>query len=143
MINTTETVDISTLFPLQVCNSLKHRGEILEKVIKEGPNKVSIAELARRTGYDRTTVYQHLKNPNLDLAIVMKYGKALKHDFSKELPELLEYGAMVVEPLTNYRPLTLSEALQERDYWKDKYIRLLEKYNEMVVSQLNKKDNGN
>ena len=92
-------------------------------------------------GYERTAAYQHFKKDNLDLGIVLAYGKALKHDFSKEIPELLDYASTIDEPLSDYKPMTLAEVLRERDYWKDKYIQLLEKHNEMVMDQLNQSKN--
>jgi hypothetical protein len=115
---------------------LKHRGEILKKVIESRPVKVNLAQLARTIGYDRTTVYLHFAKPDLDYLILLKYGKALKHDFSQEFPEMSDMIAMIEEPLSDYKVLTVAEALKERDYWKDKYIHLLESYNEIIIKQL-------
>lgn len=101
---------------------------------------MSIASLARKLDYDRTTVYQHFKNDSLDYSTILKYGKALKHDFSVEFPEMLQYISTVDEPISNYSAMTVSEALKERDYWKDKYIALMEKHHAMVMDHLvNKK----
>ncbi len=51
-----------------------------------------------------------------------------------EFPDLMGYSNMLAEPLSEYRPLTLSDALKEADTWKNKYINLLEKYNELLLS---------
>jgi hypothetical protein len=32
-------------------------------------------------------------------------------------------------------PTTLNEALQERDYWKDKYYELMEKYQRLLEKE--------
>lgn len=117
-----------------------HRGKILKNFIENLTPKVSIASLARKLEYDRTTVYQHFGNDKLDYTTIMKYGKALKHDFSVEFPDMLQYMSTVEEPLAEYRVTTVSEALQERDYWKDKYIALMEKHNELIMAQLSKKE---
>ena len=119
---------------------LIHRGKILENFIKDRVPKVSIAALARNIGYDRTTVYQHFGNDNLDYSIILKYGKALNHDFSREFPEMMDFMSSKQEPLTEYNIMTTAEALQERDYWKDKYIGLMERYNELILSQLKSKE---
>lgn len=107
------------------------RGKILEKVFKI--SGLSLTELSKRVGYDRTTVYRHFAKQNLEFTILLKYGKALNHDFSFEFPELLNYFSKLEEPMTSYSSSTLAEALKERDFWKDKYIALLEKYNSLII----------
>jgi AcrR family transcriptional regulator len=110
----------------------EHRGEILEKVVrKRNPN---ITDLSKKVGYDRQTIYRHFKDTQLSDSIILKYAKALKYDFYREFPDLLNYSNMVAEPLADYRPLTLSDALKEADGWKNKYISLLERYNELLLS---------
>lgn len=116
---------------------MKKRGKIIESVVRK--SNIPIAQVARKLGYERTAPYQHFKKDDLDLGIVLQYGKALNHDFSTDLPELLDYVSTVQEPLSSYKSMTLSEALSERDYWKDKYIKLLEKHNDMILGQLNEK----
>lgn len=122
-----------------ICNVLIHRGKILKKIIENQSPKISIAQIARKIGYDRTTVYQHFNNDKLEYSTILKYGKALKHDFSVEFPDMLAYISLVEEPIAEYRAVSVSEALKERDYWKDKYIALMEKHNELIMAQLNNK----
>lgn len=117
---------------------LIHRGKVLQDFIENLSPRVPVAGLARKLGYDRTTVYQHFKNDKLEFSTILKYGKALKHDFSIEFPDMLEYLSTVDEPITEYRAMTISEALKERDYWKDKYIALMEKHNELIMNHLMK-----
>lgn len=109
-----------------------HRGEILEYVIRRKHNNISA--LADKVGYDRQTIYRHFKDPELSDVIILKYAKAIKYDFHMEFPDLMGYSNMLAEPLSEYRPLTLSDALKEADTWKNKYINLLEKYNELLLS---------
>jgi hypothetical protein len=107
-----------------------NKGEILERVaLKIIPNK---AELARQMDIDRTTLYRHFADPDLDNGIILRYGKVLKHDFSIEFPDLSTFGNLLMEPLAEYRPITLSEALREADMWRDKYIDLLERHNVLL-----------
>lgn len=110
---------------------LINRGEVLEKVFKA--SGFSLTELSKRVAYDRTTVYRHFAKPDLEFSILLKYGKALNHDFSNEFPELLNYFNRTEEPINAYTPQTLAEALKERDLWKDKYIKLLEKHNALIL----------
>lgn len=116
---------------------MKDRGEILQDVIKK--KGISLSEVGRRLGIDRSTVYRHTKNANLDDATLLQYGKALNYDFSMEIPELYNSMKLVNEPSPEYRNKTYDELLIERDYYKDKYINLLEKYNVLVEDRLEKK----
>lgn len=110
---------------------LINRGEILEKIFKA--SGFTLTELSKRVSYDRTTVYRHFAKPDLEFSILLKYGKALNHDFTVEFPELLSYFGTIEEPMNAYTPQTLAEALKERDLWKDKYIKLLEKHNSLIL----------
>ncbi|SDG66883.1 hypothetical protein SAMN05421827_10997 [Pedobacter terrae] len=119
------------------CNKLIDRGKILEKVVQD--MGISIAEVARKTNYERTTVYRHFSKSDLDYAIILKYGKALKYDFSVQFPELLDFTSQYDAPLSDYKVITVADALKERDYWKDKYVALLERHNELLYRELGMK----
>lgn len=107
-----------------------HRGEILQNAItKKG---ISLSEVGRRMGCDRSTVFRHTQKDTLDDAILLKYGRALDYDFTIDIPELFDSMKMVNEPSPEYRNRTYDELLSERDYYKDKYINLLEKYTKLV-----------
>jgi predicted RNase H-like HicB family nuclease len=110
---------------------LINRGKVLEKVFKA--SGFSLTELSKRVAYDRTTVYRHFAKPDIEFPILIKYGKALNHDFTVEFPELSNYFSQIEEPINAYTTHTLAEALKERDIWKDKYIRLLEKHNALIL----------
>lgn len=82
--------------------------------------------------YDRSTVFRHTKNDELEDAILLKYGRAIDYDFTIDIPELFDSMKMVNEPGPEYRNKTYDELLAERDYYKDKYIGLLERYTKLV-----------
>lgn len=113
---------------------MKHRGEILEKVVRN--SKISLTRIAEAIGYNRTSIYNHFKEPDLDFGILFKYGRALEHDFTVEFPEMSSYMALFTEPPKDKKALSLGEAQAQIDYWRDKYINLLEKYNELILSKL-------
>ena len=116
---------------------MQHRGEILERVVRKKVS--SISALARELDYDRTTVYRHFGEADLENGIIIKYAKALKYNFDYEFPDLYGYAVnMVNEPLTKYQPMSLSEALKERDHWRDKYLALLEKYTQVIETEAKK-----
>lgn len=117
-------------FMQHICNMLKHRGEILKKVFDE--LNLKVATVARKVGIDRGTVYRHFDERDLSIDYIVKYGKAMNYDFSKYFPEILN---ITREPIEEYKKDKLSYAELEAEMfkWKDKYIELLEKYNELLL----------
>lgn len=117
----------------QICNMNKKRGEILKKVFdSEG---VNVTKTAKKMNIDRATIYRHFADDDLSLDYILKYGKAIDYDFSKYFPELLQ---IVQDPSTEPKKSLKTYADLERDveYWKDKYIQLLEQYNQIISSKL-------
>jgi len=103
---------------------MKHRGEIIKKAIyKSG---IPITELAKRLGKSRRWMYLIYNDSTVSLDLVLQIGKLIHHDFSdsiKELPTSLK----VNESPTAYEKEGISA-----DYWKDKYLKLLEDYNVLL-----------
>lgn len=110
----------------------KHRGEILKIVMHE--LNLKVASVARKMDIDRGTVYRHFDDANLSIDYLVKYGKAMNYDFSKYFPELLN---VVQEEVVEYskQPKTFSDLEKELQMWKDKYIQLLEQYNELLLEK--------
>lgn len=100
---------------------MQHRGEIIKiAVYKSG---FSISELAKLLGKSRRWMYLMFDNSNVSLDLVLQIGKIIHHEFSdsiKELPTSLK----VNESPTAYEKEGISA-----NYWKDKYLKLLEEYN--------------
>lgn len=116
---------------------MTHRGKIVEKVARTESGNIS--DLAKKLGYkSRTTIYLHFEDRELPYEVINQYGKALKHDFTQEFPDMV-----VTEPVVDYKPKTQRELEREADYWKGKYIELLERYNEMVLKELQKSGSDN
>ncbi len=112
-----------------------HRGKILQEAVEAtGLNKNIIAQKA---GYKRVTYYLHIKQKDLSLNILQKYSKAMGHDFSEEIPDIKPL--LMEEPETTYftKPKNLQQAIEQIDYWKNRYLSLLEK----CMVEKEKKDN--
>ena len=106
-----------------------HRGEILKAAVKK--NKLKITQVAKKSGISRGTFYNHIEDPNLPFDILERYGKILGYDFTADIPEMAKYS--LEEPVEIYgHPATIEEAIQQRDYWKNKYISLLEKHQRLI-----------
>lgn len=112
------------------------RGRILAIAVEStGLNK---EEVATKAGYSRSAYYKHIAEPELDYHILIAYGKAIKYDFTEQIPDMPKY--MVYDPEETYgKPVSLEEAVRQRDMWRDKYIELLEKYNRLIEERMGKK----
>lgn len=117
----------------------KHYGHIIEKTIRR--NGYSISELARLTNVNRRSIYNWFSQPNLKPEIIYRIGCALKHDFSEEFPELFSEDDFqkVISPEKNLteEPFEIEEE-KSSNYWKDKYIHILEEYNRHLITQTKK-----
>jgi hypothetical protein len=113
-----------------------HRGKILAIAVEQtGRNK---EEVAIKAGYSRSAYYKHIELHDLPYHIMAAYGKAIRHDFTIELPEMPKY--IVSDPEEMYgKPITLDEAIRQIDLWKDKYVDLLEKYNRLIEEKMKEK----
>ena len=111
-----------------------NRGQILATAVEaSGINKEKVA---RRAGFSRSAYYKHVANPNLSYHILIEYGKAIQHDFTEEFPDMPKY--VLEDPESKYgNPLTIEQAIKQRDQWKDKFYDLLEKYNTLMEEKLN------
>ena len=113
-----------------------HHGQIIEKVVRR--NGYSISDLARMTNVNRRSVYNWFNQPHLKPEIIYRIGRVLNYDFSVELPELFTPEDFKPETKRasfdriNQRPVQE----QQNNYWKDKYIELLERYNSLLLSNI-------
>ncbi|MBL4678623.1 MAG: helix-turn-helix domain-containing protein [Mucilaginibacter sp.] len=114
----------------------KHYGQIVELVIRKGG--YSISEIARLTVINRKTVYNWFNQKYLKPEIIYKIGCVINHDFSVEFPELFtkdHFSKQNKEVFMNTQGGSNNE-MPENIAWKDRYIALLEKYNNLLVKRL-------
>ena len=104
---------------------MQHRGEILkEAVYKSG---VPITELAKRMGKSRRWMYLMFENSNVSLDIVLQIGKIIHYDFADEIKEFSPSQKIIEKS-----PANSNKEDSEAEYWKNKYLKLLEEYNELL-----------
>ena len=110
----------------------KHYGQIVELVIRK--KGFSISELARLTHMNRRSVYNWFNQKYLKQEIIYQIGIILSHDFSVEFPELFtkEDFSQNLQGLNN---LSIWDS-PNPPAWKDKYIELLEKYNNLLRNRI-------
>jgi predicted transcriptional regulator len=102
---------------------MQHRGEIVKKAIDESGYKK--AELARQLRVERKTLYNYFDRADLAIDTILKIGKLIHHDFSDEINELRQMKPNVAESGSVY-------IAADTEYWKNKYLRLLEEYNTLL-----------
>ena len=101
---------------------MQHRGEILkEAVYKSG---YPITELAKRMDKSRRWVYLLFENTTVSIDIMIQIGKIIHYDVSEELNTPSANLFTVNEPPSLY--------ISDEEYWKNKYLNLLEEYNELL-----------
>ena len=104
---------------------MQHRGEIIKEAVYRSGYPVT--ELAKRLGKSRRWMYLMFENSNVPLDIVLQIGKFIHYDFSDEIKEFNSSQKVFEKPL-------LDSIKQENDaeYWKNKYLKLLEEYNDLL-----------
>ncbi|GAA3985558.1 helix-turn-helix domain-containing protein [Mucilaginibacter dorajii] len=110
-----------------------HHGQIIEMVIRrEG---YSISELARLAKVNRRSVYYWFNQQYLKTELIYQIGVHIKHDFSVEFPHLFtpeDFKPMTTLGSFNAARGTTQEHI-DAEYWKDKYLDILEKYNQLLI----------
>ena len=105
-----------------------HRGEIVQKAVNE--SGYSKTKLAKRLGKSRRHLYNMFENNKLDFDTIRSIGIIIHHNFAEDFPEMLGH---VGEPQEAMLPASLAKAIEEMNFWKDKYIKLLEQYNNLLL----------
>ncbi|SDT05241.1 hypothetical protein SAMN05216490_2380 [Mucilaginibacter mallensis] len=109
-----------------------HRGQIVEMVIRrEG---YSISELARLAKVNRRSVYYWFNQQFLKTEIIYQIGVYIKHDFSIEFPHIFKSDDFKqLNTFGNLNIVKNPEVNTDAEYWKNKYLEILEKYNDLLV----------
>jgi len=107
----------------------QHRGEILEQAIRS--SNMSLSVISKKIHKSRQYLYNLFENPNIQLDILIEIGEIIHYDFSKNVQEL--------KTVNN----TSDEIDSTANYWKDRYLELLEKYNSLLEQSLISKSKEN
>ena len=105
-----------------------HRGEVLKAVVSRSGQKIK--QIVRKAGYSRSSYYNHIEEPELDLLILEAYGKALLYDFTEEIPEMNKY--VFEDPAVKYGPRNFEEAVRQLEQLRNKYDQFSEKHNQLI-----------
>lgn len=115
-----------------------NHGQVIEQVIRR--RGISISEVARFLNVNRKSVYNWFRQDIIKPDVIFKLGVVLEHDFSVEFPHYFETSdfenvVRVNRDVQKPHKENVTES-QGENYWKNKYVELLEKYNELLASNL-------
>jgi len=109
---------------------MQHRGEILETAIRQ--SGVPITRIVKKLSKSRRWLYNQFTRQDVSLDVFLEIGKLIHHDFSQDLNEFKPNArrSHLIEDANDNE-----YGNQTAQYWKDKYMHLLEEYNELLKSQ--------
>ncbi len=126
---------------------MPHQGEILQEAIKN--SGISITHLVEELGITRPTMYRKFKDASLDYIFVKKIGDIIGHNFSEDFTSLQQSDIPFnVTPVSKPNSVTHdtpsvsrntvslpadSDSLKQLMLLQQKYIALLEDYNELLL----------
>jgi hypothetical protein len=125
---------MSKIFPASLLTFvyMLHRGEIIEKAIRESGYSITI--VAQRLGKSRRWMYLLFENTAVSIELILQIGKIIYHDFNLDFPEIIQGKKVTNEPENK------GDAIKEEvSFWKEKYFTLLEEYNALLKQELGKK----
>jgi len=111
----------------------RHHGQLIEKIIRL--NGYNISELARLLSVDRRTIYIWFKKKRLKKDVILQFAEHINYDFSIDFPEIF-LSINHSDPLnTSSGTGEEGDSIPEKDIHQ-KYIELLEKYNNLLQKML-------
>ena len=111
--------------------TLKHEGHTIERIIRR--NRMGISEIARKMNVSRRTLYNWFESDRISTETIQKLAQIIDHDFSVEFPNKLK----IYHEIDSIKSLLENKHLERGDndsvyYWMDRYIKLLENFNEIL-----------
>lgn len=88
-------------------------------------------------GKSRRWVYQIFDSANVSIDYILEIGKVIHHDFSDDIKELKTYQIKTANQMFQETPQKFDSDKKEAEYWKNKYLAVLEKYNDLLTKQGN------
>ncbi|MFA6086790.1 helix-turn-helix domain-containing protein [Mucilaginibacter sp.] len=94
----------------------------------------SLSDLAKELNINRRTIYNWFQTSNLRSDVIYRIGYVIRHDFSKEFPELFtkeDFKGLYTAKISSKFPSAVDSDEVNRQ-WMEKYVSLLEKYNKAL-----------
>ena len=107
---------------------MQHKGKILEKAVRE--SGMPLTKLSKKMAKSRRWMYNAFENENLSIDYILEIGKIIHYDFSEDIKDLKKFKESAEH-------FGINSNSEDSEYWKNKYLNLLEKYNLLLESKLN------
>lgn len=107
---------------------MQHKGEIVEKAVRD--SGMPLTKLSAKMHKSRRWMYNAFENENLSIDYILEIGKIIHYDFSEDLKDLKKFKESA-------DTFGINSNSSDSDYWKNKYLNLLEKHNKLLESKLN------
>lgn len=114
-----------------------HVGRILEELIRS--NNLEISEVSRKIKVSRRSLYNWFKKKSLRSYTLQRICYVLVYDFSLSLPQFLKEEFLQDKDLLQLPADTKDEPderINSAQFWMDKYIYLLEQYNQILAKEI-------
>lgn len=102
-----------------------HHGKILEEAIRS--RGFALTSVAKQLQISRKTLYNYFEQDDLPLQKIALFDRILGLGLSSKYPELSNYYTLPSEGVVADQG--------QAEYWKKKYIELLEKYTQLLEGQ--------
>ncbi len=109
--------------------AMEHRGELLEAAIRY--SGIPVTRIVKKLNRSRRWLYNQFGRPDVPLDVMLEIGKIIRHDFSTEIIDLrpsLRTKSILAEGSD------VGYGEQSAQFWKDKFMNLLEEYNDLLKS---------
>lgn len=106
-----------------------HKGEIIKAAIEKSGVKKTL--LAAEMGISRGTLYNIFNQIDVDTNTILKIGRIIHYDFSVTFTKL-KSDNLAKDPQEAYYTRDMDQLKSDVNYWKEKYILLLEEYNKLL-----------
>lgn len=108
-----------------------HRGEILLKAIRQ--SGIPVTRIVKTMNKSRRWLYNMFEKSDVPLDTLFEIEKIISYDFSSEIPE--------IRNKIKEKRMSLNEDEEDifgnnsAEFWKNKYLKLLEEYSELLKNQ--------
>jgi len=117
---------------LMATSSNVHYGHVVERIVRR--NRMGISEIARKLHISRRTLYNWFETNSLNIDTILKLGSVIGHDFSLEFPnDFAKISDSPHESVFMEEQKVGAPSSEAVYYWMDKYIKLLEKFNDSLA----------
>lgn len=108
-----------------------NKGDVIERIVR---TKIGISELSRILHVSRSSIYNWFEHGHLNFETICRIGEAINHDFANEFPEEFAKRRSQILAESDFASRTENgDDESSVNYWMNKYIALLEKYNELLT----------